>query len=244
MKKLLLLLLMVSLLIVSVSASDDAFVRPVQRGYCTQLTQTCANCTSVNITTIQHLNQTLQVLNQPMTPVAAGVYNYSFCETQSNGEVIYNTIGNPNGVLDTQTVHLPITPNGEEPTIAKAIFYVGLLGVLLLFLGLIFWAHMGDKSELTRFWWFSFMWIPMIGITFICWNMASDFLTSSPMIASIFKWAFLVMIICYPFFLLTLVLYTFYWIYNQKAVQELITRGFTQEEAENRVRGGRGGDRL
>lgn len=141
------------------------------------------------------------------------------------------------------TVLIDITPNGEEPTVAKAIFYIGLLGLLLFFLVLIFWAHMQDQSELARFWWFSFMWIPIWAIAFIGWSMANDFLTSQGVITGVLYYGWLILGILYPFFLLVLILYTFYYIYKQKEVQELVKRGFSLEDAKSKVYNkGRGRD--
>lgn len=157
-----------------------------------------------------------------------GDYPYVIqCNSTSAGGFLANTI--------------KVTPNGEEPTIAKSVFYIGLLGVLIFFLVLMFWAHMQDQSHLARFWWFAFMWIPIWSILFIGWNMARDFLTSQGGIQSVLYIFWLVIGLAYPFFLLGLVLYTFYYIYKQKEVQRLITRGFSVEDAQGRVNGrGRG----
>lgn len=85
------------------------------------------------------------------------------------------------------------------------------------------------------------MWIPMWAVLFIAYNMARDFLTSQGAIAGVFWWAWLIIGVVYPFFILGLILYTFYYIYKQKEVQRLITRGFSLEEAQGRVNGrGRG----
>lgn len=141
------------------------------------------------------------------------------------------------GVNLTSTFTYNVTPNGEDPSTAQAFFYIGLLALLVFFLIIVFWAHMQDQSELARFWWFSFMWIPIWGILFVAWNMARSFLLSQGAITGLLYYGWVIVGIVYPFFLLGLVLYTFYYIYKQKEIQDLINRGFSLEEAESQVNG-------
>lgn len=227
------------LLISIAGASQDAYLPPLQKATCATLSQTCSNCTFVNVTTVKFPNQSIQVLNRAMTQSGANYYNYTFCNTNYNGELLYTTLQNPDGNLDSQTTHIPITPNGELPTVAKAIFYIGLLTLLVFFTCLIFWAHMQDQSHLAKFWWFSFMWIPFWAILFIGWSMARDFLTSQGVIEAVLYYGWIVIGIIYPFYILGLVIYTFYWIYEQREVQKLVKRGFSLEDAQARS-GGRG----
>lgn len=225
----------------NVSAQSQQNLGTFKQGTTIQLRQTCANCSFVNITSIYIEETDISFINTEVAMQKNGLtfYNYSFPNTSRNGDYVYTGYGDPNGIIEVWGVRFSITPNGEEPTTAKAFFYIGLLALLVFFLVLIFWAHLQDQSHLARFWWFSFMWIPIWAILFIGWSMSRDFLTSGGAITSIFWWAFLVIGVVYPFFILGLVLYTFYYIYQQKEVQRLITRGFSLEDAQNRA-GGRG----
>jgi len=198
------------------------------------------DCTQTFTVTVQDPDN-IVIINDAGTTIQNGYLNFSILSSflSKNGE--YNGFLEGNGVTpDYKSFSFTITPNGEEPTTAKAFFYLGLLALLVFFICLIFWAHMQDQSELARFWWFSFMWLPIWATFFIGWSMARDFLTSQGAIESILYLAWLVIAIVYPFFLLGLVLYTFYYIYKQKEVQRLITRGFSLEDAQNRVSGGKG----
>lgn len=172
------------------------------------------------------------------------VFNVNNANFTENGEYAYVVQCNSSSQGGFIGNTFDVTPNGELPTTAKSIFYISLLALLVIFLLMIFWAHMQDQSELAKFWWFSFMWIPMWAILFIGWNMARDFLTSQGAIQSVLYYSWVIIGIVYPFFLLGLVLYTFYYIYKQKEVQNLINRGFSLEEAQGRVNGrGRGMDK-
>lgn len=179
-------------------------------------------------------------------PTGANVLNnvtMTFNPTYFNVTLPTNLTGTYSAIINgqnlTSTFTYLVTPNGELPTTATAFFYIGLLVLLVFFLCLIFWAHMNDESHLARFWWFAFMWIPIWGILYIGWSMARDFLASQAIIQTLLYLGWLVVGVAYPFFLIGLVLYTFYWIYQQKQVQNLINRGFTLEDAKGRV-GGRG----
>lgn len=220
---------------------DDARIGPVERNTCVDLWQTCPDCSYVNISQVLYPNTSIAVSNVEMTKAGTN-YNYTFCLTSADGDYVYKTYGNSseNGIC-TQNVNFKVTPNGEEPTTATAFLYIALFAVLIFFLILIFYAHMHDESQLAKFWWFAFMWIPIWAILFVGWNMANDFLTSQGAIQAILYWAWLVIGIAYPFLLLGMVLYTFYWIYQQREVQRLLKRGFSLEDAENKVyrKGGR-----
>lgn len=206
------------------------------QGECIELRQSCTNCTFVNITLLLYPNSSTGLSNVPMTKIGT-VYNRTFCETSALGTYTYWTLGDPDGDLDQPGITFEVTPNGEIPTTAKAFLYIGLVFFLFLLLGLIFWAHLQDQSPLARFWWFAFMWIPIWAILFIGWSMASDFLTSQGAIAGLFWWAWVIIGSLYPFFLLGLVLYTFYYIYKDKQVQNLIKRGVSVEDAQAKVFG-------
>lgn len=154
-----------------------------------------------------------------------GEYSYNvYCNTSTQG-----------GFIDGS---LYVTNTGTIPEISDAIMYGILLSLLVFFIILMFVAHFRDTSELGRFWWFSFMWIPIWALLFVSWSMANDFLTSQRAIVGILWYGWLIVGIMYPFYLLGLTLYVFYWIYKQQEVQRLITRGFDVNEANAKVWGG------
>lgn len=202
--------------------------------YCNEIN--CSGSPACNMT-VSYPNSSVLV-NQQQAQFQTAFYSYNFTLPEISGSYDYNLFCSDTNSFSNS---FEVTPNGELPTVAKAFFYIGLLMLIIFFLILIFWAHMQDQSHLARFWWFAFMWIPIWAILFIGYNMARDFLTSQGAIAGVFWWAWLIIGVVYPFFLLGLVLYTFYFIYKQKEVQRLITRGFSLEDAEGRVYGrGRG----
>lgn len=201
-------------------------------------------CNEINCTGSPSCNMTISspdsvvLVNQEEATFQTAFYFYNFSIPQSSGSYQYNLFC---GDENSFTSSFLVTPNGENPSTAKALFYLGMLALLVFFLILMFWAHLQDESHLARFWWFSFMWIPIWAIIFIGWSMARDFLTSQGAIESVLYYFWITIGIAYPFFVLCLILYTFYYVYQQKEVQNLIKRGFSLEDAQARVKGrGRG----
>lgn len=67
---------------------SSAYLGEVKQGECIQL-KTVLNASAVNITSIQYPNKTSIYLNEPMTKNGYS-FNYSFCNTGSPGEYIYD----------------------------------------------------------------------------------------------------------------------------------------------------------
>ena len=94
--------------------------------------KTVLNATSVNLSSVSYPNSTIALTNQLMTKTAY-TFNYNFCKTNETGTYIYDYFDNEG---NTYVNSFDITPNGEDASIGKAVFYIGLLAVLLFFLGL------------------------------------------------------------------------------------------------------------
>ena len=235
MKKL--FLLFICILVMGFASGLVDQLNTVQKGNCIEIVQhDNPDVTSGGVTFVLLPNDQIDLLQAGMQNLGNGSFNYSYCNTNLTGW--YTANGFVGGLA--WVYRFEVTPNGETPTIPKAILYLGLLVVLLVIFGVIMWAHMGDKTEVWRVWWFSIMWIWMIAVTFIGLNIARDFLTSQGFIEKFFYIIWLSLMILFPFYILGAVLFTFYWIYKQKDVQNLIERGFSLEDAQ-RITKERGG---
>lgn len=78
---------------------------------CVVLIQNCANCTSINISSVSYPNST-KALNEIQMTKDGNYYNASFCETSSIGTYNLNGVGNPNGENDVFAYTFEITPSG------------------------------------------------------------------------------------------------------------------------------------
>lgn len=128
-----------------------------------------------------------------------------------------------------------VTPNGEIADTGTAVFYIGLLGVLLFFLAITIFSFAEFENLLNRVGMIGIGYLLLMAITFIGWNMAQDFLTSSPFIISMLRILFFVFIV--GFF--PLVIGGFIWYFLQlwkiKEIEGLMTKGMPEHEAKRRV---------
>lgn len=129
-----------------------------------------------------------------------------------------------------------VTPNGEIADTGTAVFYIGILAVLLFFMALSVYAFMEYDNLLNRVGMFGIIYLLLIAITFIGWNMASDFITSSPFLISMLKIMFYVFVI--GFFPLMLGAFAWYFLmlWKIKEIENLMKKGLPYEEAERRVK--------
>lgn len=175
-------------------------------GYFCPATVTC------NVS-LQHISSSSFILENQEQPIVGNFIRIELNTTQTTTNGYYlgdvKCQNSATGVNDSDGFYLYISQNGELPEIPKAIFYVGLLIVLIVIQVIVFWAHMGDKAFIWKFWWFSMTWVLMIGISFTAWRMSQDFLTSSGFLVSMFYIIFLVLLLTFVPFILVLILWTF-----------------------------------
>lgn len=188
------------------------------------------DCGVTQYITITAPDSTTLVNNQPMTHYNSFM-NYSFNLTTQAGQYNYFLNNYSNSFL--------VTPNGEEATSGKAIFYIGLLFVLIVFLVLIAFSFVKFDNLLNRVGMLGLGYLVLIAITFIAWNMSRDFLTSSPFTISMFWILFLVLMVgAFP-----LLIGGFAWyiimLFQIKEIQHMMDKGMDGEEAQRRVRGGK-----
>lgn len=147
MKKILLSLSLLFVLAICLQmASAISNLPPVKQGQCTQLIQTCDNCSYVNLTTYQNVNGNILNINKPMQQLAPSSFNYTWCNNTAVGTVIYCASGNPDGLTTTQCTSYDITPNGQTNNIW---FWILLIGIIY---GIGFFGYFG-KNE----------WVSIIG---------------------------------------------------------------------------------
>jgi hypothetical protein len=155
----------------------------------------------------------------------AGQYAYVFqCNNSAEGGYYSNTFS--------------VTPNREEATTGKAVFYIGLLFVLLFFFGISIYFFSDTDNLLTRVGSLGFAYLLLIAITFIAWNMASDFLTSSPFLIQMMRIVFFILLAgAFPL-LVGMFAYYLIMLFRIKEIQRLMDRGIGYDEASKRAGSG------
>jgi hypothetical protein len=200
---------------------------------CVNLIQTCSNCSFSNITAVIYPNSTIALAETTMSQSRTYFYT-SFCNTSLNGIYIVTGFGDPDGSIQIWDYSFSITPNGEEASVGKAVFYIGLLIVLLVFLIGTVVLFMENGNLLAKVGMFGLGYLLLIAITFIGWNMASDFLTSSPFLIEMLRILFIVLVVgAFP-----LLIGAFAWyvlmMFKIKEIEDLMKHGMSMDEAEHR----------
>jgi hypothetical protein len=186
------------------------------------------NETSCDVT-ITYPNST-NIVHEVAMQINSGYANYTFNNSLSTGEYQYFS--------DCGSGSFMVTPNGEEATTGKAVFYIGLLFVLLFFFAVTIFFFSDTDNILGKVASIGLGYLLLIAITFIAWNMAKDFLTSSPFLIEMMRIVFFVLIVG----LFPLVLGGFIWyflmLFKIKEIQRLMDRGIGYDEAKKRAGSG------
>lgn len=173
------------------------------------------------------------IIDNQNTTKRTGYILYSLNSTQTSemGEHQY-FLSSDN---DYYSSTFEITPNGEQPTTAKAFFYIGLLFLLIIFMIISIYGFVVGEQVWTRTAFLGIVYLLMIAISFVAWSMSGDFLTSSPFLISFLRIIFLALTIGFFPFLIGLFAYGVYMMTQIDEITELQAKGFSLEEAVERV---------
>jgi len=154
MKKVLVFLFIGIFLISLVYAQGEKTWNEVKLGSCIELSQTCGNCTYVNISAIIYPNKTSYALFEETTMTKSGTYyNYTFCDIQTIGEYIVSGHGDPEGKLEIWRGNFEVTLTGKK----ESSVFDNPISIFLLVLAFLFLV-IGIKLEME--------WLGFIGGTF------------------------------------------------------------------------------
>lgn len=168
------------------------------------------------------------------------VFDYSFNVLAGNftevGDYYYIVQCNSTSLGGFIEVAIEVTPNGLETSTGGAIIEVSLILVLLILLMSCVFIFMETDNLLARVGTLGFGYLLLIAITFISWNMASDFLLSAPFIAEMFRILFFVFVVgAFPL-LIGAFAYYLIMIFKIKEIQRLMDHGMSENDAQRRVR--------
>lgn len=131
-------------------------IGPFRTGQVITLTQTCPNCTFVNVTRVTFPNSTQLFINTRMAQPVLGNFNTSFSLTQDNGQYVVTTCGNPDGVYDCDDYTFVINLLGKVLTEAQARLYslILIIGSILFLICITLGFYLpsdNKKDELTGY---------------------------------------------------------------------------------------------
>jgi len=233
-----LMILFMCILLVGVVTPALTTLGTFEAGKDIKLIQLCADCTYTNITSVGYPNSTSAISNIEMTKSGTEFY-YILDSDYTNpvGTYTINGVGDIGGTDTIWAYTFEVTPNGQVLTSGQAFINIGLLSILIIFLiGCVaFFLH--GNNLLVKVGTLGFGYLLLIAITFISWNMASDFLLSAPFVASMLRILFFVLMAgLFPLLLGSFGWY-FFMLFRIKEIQSLMDKGMDMDEAEKRVKG-------
>jgi hypothetical protein len=156
-------------------------------------------------------------------------------DTSTLGEYEFSVSCTQGGRSNSKLLTFWITPNGEIPTTAKGLLYLGLLLIFVIFFGICLYGGKESQGVVGRSAFYLGAYLFLIGIVFLAWNLSLDYLTSAPFMASFFRIFWLVLM--YSLFPVIIVL-TFYTMWMMKkidVIQNMINKGIPEDEAYKRT---------
>lgn len=173
------------------------------------LKQTCANCTSVNITTVLYPNSSTAIQNVQMTKQGSD-YFYQFKNTSAVGRYIVNGIGDVDGIPTVFSYDFYINEGGHELSTAQGIMYIVAFAVaifmfticLIITTNIPLRNNKGDDGNLVSINKLKYLKIFMIPITYMFFVMivalarsviASYLYTDIANVSTIFNWVYWIM---------------------------------------------------
>ena len=234
MNKLNLIWILVLLFIVPVSAYSYIF----ESGEPSDIRISCFDTTNLpcDASTVCHItiftpNSSVMVDNQTMTR-GDSYYNYTLGSslTEVTGE--YSAVSYCDGSTNDYTsfTYL-ITPNGEDPSTATGIMYMGLFSVLVILLIISIVGVLNVKSILGKYVLIGVSYLLFVAVSFITWNLASNFLTSAPFLISMSWIIFRILLaLLLPFFLCSFLFYLYEYRKMQQ-IKSLLEKGVPEDEA-------------
>jgi len=203
---------------------------------CTYNGTICPASTQCNISVI-YPDGSLMIENKQSTYTGTGIANHTISDSSINGD--YKTPITcifSNGDAESGSADFTITPNGETLNLSKTIIYLGLIFILIIILTILLYSAVAVDS---------FGWrIGIICLAYIvsnifflsCWKTSEAFLTAVPFLGTLFHILFVASTAGYFPFFLGIIIYFLFDMFNEKSIETLMKRGYSEEEARSRNR--------
>lgn len=229
------ILIVLILLIMPIINAEIQTLGVFKQNDCVMLKQGCSNCTFTNITSVVYPNSSTAIEIKEMSK-SGTEYSYNFCNTSLIGEYIVNGISDVDGVITVWAYDFDVTPTGESLNTATPVFYFVGIGVLIIFLILSIYSFVKFDNLLNRVGMIGLCYIFLTAIVFIVWNMTQNFLATSSYLIDMMRTLFFVLMAgAFP-----LLVGGFAWyvimIFRIKEIQRLMDKGFTEDEAQRRIK--------
>lgn len=213
----------------------------VRKDSCTNIIQTCGNCTFSNVTSILYPNGSIQLSQLVMTKTGT-VYNLTFCKTQTTGNYIITGSYNPTGLTSTWTTNFLVNSQGKIYSTTDGLVYLGIIAILISIFLLGLYGSLAIPYENNRsvdgnfisinykkyikMFAITMTYLSFVAITYFCWNLSIGILEFQELgrwFYVFYRISFIVMIGFIPvMFVMTLIN-----IFKDNNLREKIQRGLT-----------------
>jgi len=239
MKKLLICLMLGVFLISFASASLDS-LGTFKQNDCINISQTCASCTYVNISSISNNQDSNLALNVEMVSIGDGEWRYEFCDTEEIGRYDVRGMADLSTVDTGFAVYFDITYGGDSVSSSQATLYFILIMVLIFvfvitILGIKQLPSSNERDEegkilsisylkyLKPIGWF-FLWMLFIAILFLSSNIAFAFL-SGQLFAKTLHTLFRIFFGVTPLIVVVWIIWIYRQMFHDKQMQNMLNRG-------------------
>lgn len=135
-KKIILTLILGIFLITLVSASLDD-LGTFKQNDCINISQTCATCSYVNISSVSNKDNSTLISNVEMEDFGNGEWRYEFCSTSDLGRYDVRGMGDVNSIDTSFATYFEVTPTGTtQNSFLNNPVLIILILLSLVFLGL------------------------------------------------------------------------------------------------------------
>jgi len=173
--------------------ASESFLGYVAQGDCVNLLQTCDDCTYNNLSSISlAINSNLVLYEETAMQKKGVVYNYTFCNTSTQGEYNVDGHGDIGGVDTVWHYKFLVNYSGQELKTSQSILYTVLLGFFILifiltlyFMGKLPTVEENNPQSLMDYGWLKYLkstllfveYMIVIAILFVTSNLAFAYLT-------------------------------------------------------------------
>ena len=132
-KNRILIFLIVFFVLTSFVLADVQSLKPIKKGECINLIQSCASCSYINFTSILYPNSRTALANVEASKDGS-IFNYTFCNTNSTGKYIVYGVGDVDGIDTVFAYDFEVSSSGIERTNNAAAVMVPIFSLIINFL--------------------------------------------------------------------------------------------------------------
>lgn len=173
------------------------------------------------------------VLNNIDDQYSVFISEGNFSSLGKNSYNIYCNTTNNGGFADGLFY---VNNSGEITQTSHSIFYIGVLIILVFFFAFLTYFGVNTDSLWVKAFSIGFGYLLLIAISFISWQMASNFMVSATFTIYFLKIIFLVLIIGFFPFIIALFAYGVYMAVTISEIKKMVESGIPESEAAERVR--------